>query len=97
MNLRTGVTSIHEETNAIVDEFWKKGSGIASAVTLQGKRLVDFHVAVLEFDIRINAEGYLILGVVHPNCNMVHFRVAKVSIFGPVTFSTDIIWIESQF
>ena len=43
--LLTGITSIHKETDPIVDKLWKKQSAIVHAITLKHERLVDLHIA----------------------------------------------------
>jgi len=41
----TGITSVHKETDTIVNQFWKKQGAVVHAITLIHERLIGLHIA----------------------------------------------------
>lgn len=63
------------------------------AIALSRKRPVDFHVARLELEGRIDAKFGLVRRVVHVRFNPVHLSVTKLTILGTVAGNTNVIGI----
>ena len=65
----TSITSVHKETDPIVNQLWKKHGAVVHAIALRHERLIGLHIARFKRPRRVCTKRSLVLGVVHPYFN----------------------------
>lgn len=73
---RTGIPGIDQEAYTVVNKIREEFRSVVHSVAVQGKGLVDLHVAALECQFRFGTQSSFVPGVIHPRVDPPHLTIA---------------------